>query len=401
MSDKTFAENYYRKSALVTKIFKYITVFLFIVFLISCIVIFRRDITVQNIQLLAKYFSLEGSSSNYSDEFSVSCSDDCIPIMLRDNLGVIDKNNISLYDLSGQKLFSFNYAYSAPAVVYDNHSILVYDVKGTELSLFNSFSKLKNMSFDGGISCADINENSFAVVYRDDSNRSVLSVYDFSSTDNDYLEVFKFSTSSAFLTSVALSDNSRYVLTTGTESKGGNYSSTVMVYDSLSSSVDPLFSTEIVGELPIHSGFADNTNSLFVVTDSGILFFDFSLEQSSYFKFNQSKIDNFYIGDDLIVVSERNNLAGNSMLLTGISKGGDIIFKMNVQDQICDICFGKNSIFALGKNDVFKIDFSYDGTNSVKSATVNEKYHHIVADTDNNCYILNDTIANKVIFNEG
>ena len=74
---------------------------------------------------------------------------------------------------------------------------------------------------------------------------------------------------------------------------------------------------------------------------------------------------------------------------------------MNVQDQICDICFGKNCIFALGKNDVFKIDFSYDGTNSVKSATVNEKYHHIVADTDNNCYILNDTIANKVIFNEG
>lgn len=400
MTDKKIAEEYFKKSALTIKIFKYIVISLFIIFLISCIVIFRRDITVQNIQLLAKYISLNSSSSVYSDEFSVSCSDDSTAIMLRDNLGIIDNKNIGLYDLSGQKLFSFNFAYSAPAVVYDKHSIIVYDVKGTELSLFNSFSKLKTMSFDGGISCADVKDDVFAVIYNNDSYRSILSVYEYSSKDNDYLETFKFSSSSAFLTSLSISDNSRYLLVSSTTSDSGNYLSSVMIYDTLSDSTQPLHSVQIPAELPVKVGFSNRNNSVYVITDSGIMFLNFNLEQTSYYKFNQSKIDNFYIGSDSIIITERNNLSGNTMLLTAISKSGEAIFKENVQDEIIDVCFGSDCIFALGKKSVHSFDIETDNSVFVKSTYLNEKYYHIVSSTDDICYILNDNSAKRVSFDK-
>lgn len=400
MTDNKSAERYYRKSSLTIKIFKYVAVLLLIVFLISCIVIFRRDITVQNIQLLAKYISLDGSSSNYTEEFSVSSNDDSVPIMLRDNLGIIQHNNISLYDLSGQKMFSYNYSYSAPAVTNDEHSIIVYDIKGKELSLFNSFSKIKTLTFEGGIACADIKDDTFAVISSEDSFRSVLSVYEFDSKSNDYVEIYKYKSSSVFLTSVSLSPNSRYVLTTSIEADNGNYTASAMIYDTLSSEQAPLYHSDILSELPVSAGFSDNGNSVYVITDSNVIFYNSHLEMTSTYKFNQSKISNFYTDNNNIILTEKNNLAGKSMLLTCLSQSGDIIFKENIPDEVVDICFGTSSIFALGKNGVYKISIDNQKNISVTTTKISEKYKHILSDTDNNCYVMNTSSVHRIEFSK-
>ncbi len=398
MSDTNKKYKYYQQSALTLRILKYITIFALIVFLISCIVIFRKDITVENIQLLAKFINFDGSASAYTEEFSVTADDDSNVIMLRNNLGIINHNNISLYDLSGQKLFSYNFSLSSPAVVNDDHSIIVHDIEGNTLTIFNSFSKIKDFKYTGNVLSANVNDNYFSVITQDESFNSLLNVYSYNYHDRDYIDVYTLK-SSDFLTSSAVTHNGRYIIASSADSNEGSYNSYVCVYDTASSSTEPLYRTNIPNELPIKSGFADDNSSSYVITDSAVHFFNDSLDNTHTYKFNQSKVENFYEKNNLIIFTERNNLSGNSVMLVAMNKYGNSLFNVNISDEVYDICIGKNTIFALGKKSVYRI--SEDKNNNYQISgkfDLSSKYFHIVCDTDDNCYILDDLYVKKVDF---
>ena len=397
MQDTNRDSNYYQRSAFVLRVAKYATIFVFVIFLISCIVIFSKDITLENIQLLAKFINFDVTSSEYVDEFSTTANDESQVIMLRDNLGVINKNNISLYDLSGQKLFSYNYSLSAPAVVHDDHSIVVHDIKGNTLTVFNSFSKIKDFEYTGNVLSSDINDNFFCVITKDESFNSVLKVYEYSYHERDYLDIFTLK-SSNHLTSCAISHNGRYVIASSASSHQGSYECAVHLYDTSSNDSKPVFSYIIENELPIKVGFADDNISSYVITDSAIHFFEHGFKNKTTYTFNQSKVENFYENDDIIVLTERNNLSGNSVMLIGISKYGKKLFEINTSDEIYDVCIGKGKIFALGKQNVYEVSKKENVFSISGKAPLTSKYFSVVCDTNDICYVLSDAFVNKVNF---
>ena len=303
-----------------------------------------------------------------------------------------------MYDLSGQKLFNYNFSFSSPAVVNDDHSILVYDIKGNMLTVFNSFSKIKDFKYSGNVLSAYVNDNFFTVITQDESFASLLRLYAYDYHERDYIETFTLK-SSNFLTSSAVTHNGKFVIASSTSSNEGSYYSNVSIYDASTSSTTPKHSTEIINEMPIKTGFAPDNASSYVITDSAVHFFNDDLEASSIYRFNQSKIESFYEDDDIIILAERNNLSGNSVMLVALNKYGDSLFSINISDEIFDISIGKNAIFALGKKGVYKIsqdgDEKYGVSGMYELAT---KYVHIICDTDDNCYILNDTYVRKVDF---
>ena len=141
--NNTEPEKYYQKAALAVKITRYIATFLFIVFVLSCIFIFRSDITVENIQYLMKYADFyDNTEVPDSAEISVNADSESHVFMLRDNLAVVSRSGIGLYEFSGKKLFNYSLAYSDPGVSSDGRDILVYDITGNEISIFNSFSRV-------------------------------------------------------------------------------------------------------------------------------------------------------------------------------------------------------------------------------------------------------------------
>ena len=395
MADKS---NYYHNSAYVLRILRYAVTFLFIIFLISCIVIFRKDITIENIQLLAKFISFDSSASDYTEEFTITANEDSDIVMLRNNLGIINHNNISLCDLSGQKLFSYNFSLSSPAVVHDDHSIIVYDINGNSLTLFNSFSKIKDFKYKGNVLAADVNDDYFTVITDDDSYNSLLKVYAYSYHERDYIETFTLK-STDYLTSCGISHNGRFVVSSSVDATEGSFLSKIQIYDTSSKSTTPLYSHVINNEMPIKVGFSEDNQNAFVITDSAIHFFNNRLEAVSSHKFNQSKIQNFYDDDSMIILSERNNLSGNSVLLTGISKSGDVIFENNISDELYDVCIGNEKIFALGKQRVYEFSSEKDSLYSVvKEAELDSKYFSIICDTEDNCYVLSDSYVKRITF---
>lgn len=397
MSDTNKTSGYYRHSAFIIRILKYASILCFIVFIISCIVIFKKDITVENIQLLAKYINIDSSSSEYVDEFSITADDDYDIVMLRNNLCIVNNNSISLYDLSGQKLFSYKFALSSPAVVSDEHSILVYDIKGNTLTAFNSFSKIRDFKFQGNVLSAHLNDTFFSVITQDESYNSSLTVFEYKNQERDYVDVYTLK-SSDFLTSSAISHSGRYLVTSSVESLEGSYVCGIHIYDTSSKSVSPAYSHKISDELPIKVGFADNNKSVYLITDSSVHFYNSDFEETFNYKFNQSKIERFYENDEMIILTEKNNLSGNSVMLIGLSKYGDELFQINISDEIYDISIGDENIFALGKLNVYKISQSNDVFEVTGFSNLDSKCFSLVSDTNDICYALNDTTAVKIDF---
>ena len=398
MQETNDKSRYYHRSAHLLRLAKYASVVALVLFLISCIVIFKKDITIQNIQLLAKFISFDSSSEEYDDEFTTTANSGSEIFMLRNNLGVVNKNNISLYDLSGQKLFSYNFSLSIPSVVHDSHNIIVHDIGGNSLTVFNSFSKLKDFKFSGEVLSSDIVENFFCVVTRDETFTSVLKVFEYSYHERDYLEKFTLK-SSNHITSCAISHNGRYVAVSGTDSKDGNFTSYLHVYDTSSSSATPTHSFDLSNELPIKIGINAANSKYYAITDSSVHFLSAKPDENTFYKFNQSKVDKFYESDEMIIITEKNNLSGNSVLLTALSKSGESLFEINVPDVIYDISIGKNKVFALGKSKVYEISKDKDEIYSIfRTCDIKAKHFAIVSDTDDNCYIHNDSYISKVTF---
>ncbi len=394
MDNKTIG-NYYKKSAFTVKLLRYAVILIFIVFLISCTLIYRNDITVENIQFLTKYITLGGGSSRYYDhEFSINAFDDSQVFMLRDNLAIVNNTGIALHELSGNKLFNYSYSYSTPAYVSDEHNILIYDIDGNEISIFNSFSRVYSQKYPYSVRCADINENGFAVITGEKGYRSALIVY-----NNNYDEVFKWLSEENYMSALSLSSNGRNAAVATVRSNNGAYKCSIRIFST--SKETPEFISKEFDELPVYLSYSENGKYIYCITDSTIRFYNSDLTELSVHKFNQSKINNFYSSGDMIFITESNNLSGNSVTLTGFNIKGEEIVSINVSDKVHDVSIVNDKIFTLGNDCVYRYEVSETSKGKQTGyKMLTEQYNNILCDSDENCYLANNSSVAKINFTD-
>ena len=385
--------SYYQKSSFIIKLIRYAVILALIIFLISCTLIYRNDITVENIQFLAKYITLNnGSSHFYNEEFQINSTKKSDIFMLRDNVAIVDKSGVALYDLSGSKLFNYTYSYSSPSAVSDSHNILIHDIKGNELSIFNSFSRVFSQKYPYSIRSASINDNGFAVISGEKGYRSSLSVY-----NSNFKEYFKWLSEENYLSSVSLSPNGKHVAVTTVKAVDGAYNCAVRVFDT--SKEKAVYISDSFDELPVYISYSQNGKDIYVITDSNIKFYTSKLDFKASYKFNQSKIENYYTHADMILLTELNNLSGNSTKLLAFDTSGNKLFDFNINDSVTDISIGKQHIYALGNDGVYSYGFDSDYKYEFQgTAPINERYNSILCDSEENCYIVSDTTVVRVNF---
>jgi len=396
MTVKKSPSSYYQKSAFALRISRYAVTLVFLLFLLACIFIFGKDITAENVRLLAKYITLNnGSYSLYTDEFSITADENSDIFIVNDNLAVVRKNNLSLYDLAGQKLFSYDYAYSSPACDFDDRNIIVRDISGTEASVFNTFSKIKSFEFSSGVAAAHINDNGVAIISNEESQKSAIFVY-----DSDYKQKYKLSSGNKHFNSIELSKNGNYILYSSVASHEGNYNCSLSINDVTKKTSEPIKTYKLLNEFPVRVGYSDDEKSIYAVTDSAIHFFDSNLKLKHTYKFNQSKVENYFIENNILVITEKNNLSGNSVTLTGISLDGKELFELNLPDKIVDISIGESKLFALGWDNIFEISKSENAFSVTNVREIPEKYNAITCDSKDNCYVATNTKFKRVDFIE-
>ncbi len=385
MQNKPNLGKYYVRAANILKLTRLAVVLLFILFLLSCILVFRNDITLDNVQYLMKYADFYDASLAADDaEISITADSESHMLTIRDNLAVVSRSGIGLYEFSGHKLFNYGFSYSSPAVVHDNRNILVYDIKGTELSIFNSFSRVYSQEYPYSVKAACINPGGFAVVTGESSYRSVAIAY-----NSKFEEIFRWECADRYITSLDLSEDASKLLCSAVNSTDGIYDTLIVIYDTHSGEI--LYKKTISDELALKVAFSKDDKNIFIMTDSMLYFTSDKLEENSTYKYNQSKCEDFFVYDDIIIITESNNLSGNSMEILGFDFGGNMLFSENADSKVTDISVSKQHVFALSPQCVYIYSLDENKNISLKEKkATNTTYTHILSDS-NERYILTDT----------
>ncbi len=394
MFDSEKKTEYYQKTANILRIIRYFVLLSFVVFLLVCIITFGKDFTLDNFHTVLKFASIHNGSSNlYEEPFSINGSDSAQVFMFRDNVAVVDNSNVSLYDLSGTKLYSYDLTFSSPAVVCDDESVLVYDIKGTNAAIFSTLSLVyENDSFKYNIISADICNDGLVFVTSEDSFKSSMFVY-----DKDYNEIFRFNNATDYITDASFNKKGDKIAVASTSSLDGSFNSFLNIYSVEQKKA--VSTVSLSGEIPVKCDFSNKYDCVYALTDSSLRIYDSSLNEKKVIKFNQSKIQDYYCNDEMIIFTESNNLSGNSMTVKGYTFDGKTAFEQSISDEILDIAIGEKHIFMLGINSVYK--YQINGNNSisfVKNHSLVEKHSRILCDSSDNCYISDDAVCTKITF---
>ena len=114
-------------------------------------------------------------------------------------------------------------------------------------------------------------------------------------------------------------------------------------------------------ELALKIGFSDDASAVYLITDSMLRFYDGKLEEKSFYKYNQTKTEKFFVQNQTIILTENKNLSGNSMTLYGFDFNGNALFTVDADSKITSVCRGKNVMYALSSRYIYAYSFTENG----------------------------------------
>ncbi len=348
-------QNYYQKAAVALKLTRYAVTLIFVLFVISCVFLFRNDITIENVQYLMKYADFyDNNEIPDAAQISISSDSESHHFMLRDNLAVVSRTGIGLYEFSGRKLFNYDLPYSNPGVAHDKRNVLVYDITGNEISIFNSFSRVYTQKFPYSVKLGCINESGFAIVTNEKTYRSGVIVY-----NSNFEEVLRWMSSERYVTALDLSYDGKRIVTGAVTTQGGSYNTEITIMSV--STGEYLHKYTISDELALKAGFTESGN-VYIITDSMIHFLNDKLELTDSIKYNQSKTEKFFVENNTIVLTESNNLIGNSVTLHAYSTDGNKLFEVNCDSEVSSVAIGKTKLYALSSRFIYAYNINQDGS---------------------------------------
>ena len=147
---------------------KYITACILVVYLLAAVVLFRDEITVENLRYLFK--DIEMGENSITESSDIIKYDADIQVQLatyKGDLVVAGSSYFYLCDLQGNKRLSENSTFSNPIVLTGDKYLLVYGLSEHTYTLYNAFAQLHTATTEYPISCAALsNKGMYAIVTR-------------------------------------------------------------------------------------------------------------------------------------------------------------------------------------------------------------------------------------------
>ena len=202
--------------------------------------------------------------------------------------------------------------------------------------------------------------------------------------NKEYEEIYRRMSADRYVTAVDLSIDGSRLVCSDVLSENGSYNSLITVTDMRSG--ETLYQTSVSDELVLRTGFSDDGKSIYVITDSMLHFYSSELESVTDFKYNQSKTEKFFIENGVIVLTESNNLSGNSMTLIGFDFAGNQLFRENADSKITSVAVGKNELYALSSKYLYSYGFDENKSLTLrKKIATDGRFSTVLADSTGRC----------------
>lgn len=273
---------------------------------------------------------------------------------------VLTDTDIKIYDVTGKERLVKEHKYTSPAVTKGEYGTFLYDRSGTEYMLLKG-NKIaaEGTSKYGDILTAAVSKNGYKA-FSTRSSDATSKMYVLNKAGE---EVFVWNCAYLHTTSIALSDNGKYIAAACVGAKDGDIISTIYIFGFQYS--EELYTHTFEGETILKIKYLSN-KLLYIFTDGGIYTVKGNkelIEQKSYYR------------SELGFYSEAKN--GISALV--ISKyGGNNIYELNITNKKGKIVLSEE----IGAN--------------VLAANTNGKYAFILADKNILVYNLKGEMLNEI-----
>lgn len=356
------------------KIAKYVSVCFLVVFLLMTVILFRDEITVENLRYLFKDLEM-GDSLNLSSGDSISYDADAqLDLALyKGDLVVAGSSYFYLCDLHGNKRLYEDSVFTNPVALPGDKYLLVYGLSEYTYTLYNTFSKLHTETFDYPITGAAVSDKgTYAIVTRTAEYRSV--VYLYNSGFERIGAVYK----DKYVIDVAFNKDGTEVLITSLFSKDGSYCTELMNYVPYSQT--PSSVKEVDRSMALKTGYNSNGGYSVFYSDR-VEFYDREFVLRNTYNYPAGIVPaGTAVSDKYTLLTFSENIVGNNMKILAFDSEGNIILECEADGQPKKIQSYKDSIFVLLDGKVCcvnaidgKVDYYETKKNSIDLLVVNEK----------------------------
>ena len=359
VSDVAVVNEYYQKVGLRIKLLRYLLI-AFLIFFVVWSLVFRADeVTVGNVGQLLRYIDIAYAIRGGSREFRIEADDNFLFAYHRNNIVVLRRNRLDIYDVSGRRNASFPITYSFPILNVAQRHILIYDLGGRQLGVFNTNSRLFEYAGENPIFGARVNDRGFVVyITTQRGYRSVVKVL-----NQRFSEIFAVYRVRDYVMDADICNNAQYLVLAGYYAESGDILSTILIYRT--DDGDPLAEITVRGERP----FTINMNDagFTVLFENSIRFYDFDGEEIGRYGFTGRTMHMVELSAEFSAVVLNEWTIGNEGRILIFDNSGDLVFNRAVDMQIIDMRFAENYdyLYFLTRQGIYRIGIGENAANTI------------------------------------
>lgn len=323
---------------------KYITLIALVLFILFALNFYREDISMENFRYMIKYldFAAPDSSAAVSNAAITFDGDAAVKTVLyRNDIAVIKRTGLDLYDLSGQKIFSSEYTMTTPTAVCSDKYMLVFDLGGTYAAVYNTFSKIWETTFEYPIIDATVTDKGeFCIATSEKGYTSAVYIY-----NSDFKKIYSWRSGDKYVIDVAMSrkNDGRFLLST-LRAQNGFYTSELIMLSKKQENA--IASVSLYDNMILEA--SDFEKSITILTDKAVLFLNSqTLETLTSVTFSRDSLQNFTFNDDYSVLLLSKKIIGSENEISIYRNDGEHLHTFLSQGHIMDICLSKNNLYQL------------------------------------------------------
>lgn len=335
----------------------------FISTILISVFFFSDSITYDNFQLLMRNIDSEYYSSSEKSQNVIYHNSDNYTVFeeLNGNLIIAENQTVSLYSMSGRKIYSYSDSFTSPIVVTSDKYFIVYEQNGKKFSVYGKVGLLyQNDTCEFPITCAYIsNSGKFLIGTKSRENSTCVLLY------NEKFSLIGEYENSRYLISCSLSQDGKYIALATAEAENGIYNTVTTLY--ATSNAEQIFKTEKSGTFPLKVYFTPK-NKVWLCCADGAFLYNLDGSISSSYAYKRELLTHIlYNGDDklALVFSSEERIDKSSVNIIDIS--GKLIYNNKDIYKIDDISYKNDVLYMLSDNIILKLS----GNNELSEKVVN------------------------------
>jgi len=362
-----------------------------LLFLIFMVLIFGKEITIENFRYLIKDFNLSSiKNTGHYENIIYESSSSAKFGMYKGELAVARPGNTSIYNMYGSLVFSEQNNFYAPEIVTSEKYCLVYDMGDTSYSyaLYNSFSLLKTEKYEYPITNAALSSNgTYAIASSSVEYRGIVNVYD--SNFNLVSRISK----DKYIMDLSFSPDGKKLMVLSAYDRNGSWVGELMICDPTSDSNVETYVFD--GRMPIFSGFIDGGYA--VMTDAGLHFTDKNGQTVSEHIFGDLTPIYCRIYNNYVVCAFNKTILGNDKIIRVYGTSGQILYDGTHTGRLIDTDVSDGYLYLLFEDRLVRIDII---AGEVAEKNVDGNGFDVLYEKDGGVLVCYAGVATRIVFND-